>query len=376
MPPRADGCPSRLLRELIAAAPTAANGELAAAEVLANFLRRHGVDVQLDVWDARRANLVAALQTGSRRTAPLWLAGHLDVVPADGDSWRSNPFAPTLRAGKLFGRGATDMLGPLAAAAAALVEAARAPKRLSRDIVLIATAGEETDSCGAKRFMASWRQWSKKPQGIIVPEPTGLKVVYAHRGIVWLRLTTLGKSAHGSMPHLGINAILKMNRLIARLAETVPPHRPHPVLGNCSISLNRISGGSGVNIVPDQCHLDMDIRILPGQTDKQVIAFVQSLCRQVAKTDRQLKTAVSLLRYCPPLWTQPDTPFIKSVCHLLRQRHPIAVRFTTDAPYFAALAPAVILGPGDSTICHQRDEAIALADLRNGVAIYRTLFEL
>lgn len=367
--------PARLLADLIAAAPILANGEKAAAQVLADFLRRAGIEAQVDVWDKRRANLIAILKSNQKTAAPLWIAGHLDVVPADGDGWQTDPFKPTVRGGRMYGRGATDMLGGLAAVSAALARLAQDRRPLNRDIVLLATAGEETDSCGAKRLMADFGRSAPAPCGVIVPEPTDMHVVYAHRGIVWLRLSTRGKSAHGSMPHLGVNAILKMNRLIDLLSRRVPPHTPHPVLGGCSMSLNRIAGGSGVNIVPDRCHLDIDIRILPGQTDRQMIDFLKSVCRQAAAADRQIKTDISVLRHCPPLFTPPDAPFVKTVCRALGKRKPKPVRFTTDAPYFAVAAPAVIVGPGDSAACHQRDESISLQVLRDATDAFACLFE-
>ena len=207
-----------LLGQLVAAAPTVENGEHRAAAVLRDYFARHGLPAEIDLWDHSRANVLVHLKADKAdHVNPLLVAAHLDVVPASADKWAVPPCEMTERDGRLYGRGTTDMLGAVAAVSAALVEAAQDRAALKRDVVFAATAGEETDSCGAKRFVEQYRNRFDDPAGVLIPEPTDLNVLRAHRGILWLRITAHGRTAHGSMPHLGINAILKIHALLNRL---------------------------------------------------------------------------------------------------------------------------------------------------------------
>ena len=364
-----------LLGQLVAAAPTVENGELRAAEVLQAFFAQHGVTSELDVWDGRRANVAVHLKAaGGGESAPLMVAGHLDVVPASADGWSVPPFAMTERQGRLYGRGTTDMLGAVAAAAAALAETAQERGRLHRDVVFAATAGEETDSCGTKRFVAQYRQRFGAAAGVIVPEPTELKVLRAHRGILWLKMTAHGRTAHGSMPHLGINAILKINAVLNRLGDFAIPHTPHPLLGGCSMSVNRIAGGSGTNIVPESCAIEIDIRTLPGKSAEAIVGQVQGLLDELAAADPEFKADISVLRSVAALETAEDNPFVQAVCRAVGVTETGAVGFTTDGPYFATLGPVVIYGPGRPAVCHQPDEYIEIAALEQAKAMYKRIF--
>ncbi len=362
-----------LLKQLIAAAPTANNGESKAAQALADFFNAHGIKTELDTWDDRHANVVAHLKSG-HCTAPLLLAAHIDVVPADAEQWTTPPFAASEKDGKLYGRGATDMLGAIAAAAAAMAQAAANPQTLPCDIILAALAGEETDSCGAKRFVRQYRQRFADPIGVIVPEPTALKPLRAHRGLLWLRITAHGRTAHGSMPHLGVNAILKINALLNRLGGVTIPHTPHPLLGSCSLSANRIAGGSGVNIVPDVCTLDIDIRTLPGQSTEMIIGWMQNILNELAEKDQAFKADIAILRQCDAMETPAEEPFVRAVCQAVGQTEAGAVGFTTDAPFFAPLGPVVIFGPGDPQQCHKPDEWIAIDALHRAKDAYAKIF--
>lgn len=363
-----------LLKRLVAAAPTLDNGERQAAETLTDYFGRHGLHAETDVWDGCRANAIASVKSNHPTAPPLLLAAHIDVVPATAETWDKPPFEAVEKEGRLYGRGTTDMLGAIAAAAAAMVEAAQQPSKLRRDIILVAAAGEETDSCGTRRFVQQYTDRFAKPVGVIVPEPTNLKLLRAHRGLVWLRITAHGRTAHGSMPHLGVNAILKINALLNRLATLTIPHTPHPLLGGCSMSVNRIAGGCGVNIVPDSCRIDIDIRTLPGQSIEAVVAQFNALLCELAREDADFKATISLLRRCDAIETPEESPFVLSVCQAIGATETGAVGFTTDAPYFAPLGPVVIFGPGNPAQCHQPNESIEVDALRHAQAMYLRIF--
>jgi succinyl-diaminopimelate desuccinylase len=362
-----------LLEQLVAAAPTVENGELRAAEALTAYFARYGLTAETEVWDGSRANVVVHVKAGQKTTGkPLLIAAHLDVVPASADKWTVPPFTATERDGRIYGRGSTDMLGGIAAVSKAIVEVAGS-QQLAADVIFAATAGEETDSCGVKRFVEQYRSRFADPVGIIVPEPTDLNVMRAHRGILWLKITAYGRTAHGSMPHLGINAILKINALLNRLSGLTIPHTPHPLLGGCSMSVNRIAGGTGTNIVPETCAIEIDIRTLPGQSNSEIIAIFEKLLAELAQADSQFKADISVLRIAEAVETHEDNPFVKAVCKAIKTDQVGAVGFTTDGPYFAPLGPVLIFGPGRPELCHQPDEYIEIAALEKAKAMYKRI---
>lgn len=354
------------------------NGELKAAEVLKRYFGHHGLDAEIEVWEGTRANVLVHLKATGREVSrgPLLIAAHLDVVPAAADKWSVPPFTATEREGRMYGRGTTDMLGGVAAVSAALAETAQHREQLCNDIIFAVTAGEETDSCGTRRFVEQYRSRFADPVGVLVPEPTDLKIMRAHRGILWLKVVAYGRTAHGSMPHLGINAILKINALLNRLSGLSIPHTPHPLLGGCSMSVNRIAGGSGTNIVPETCEIEIDIRTLPGQPPTAIIEQFEKLLAELAQSDSEFKAEVSVLRIAGAIETPQDDPFVQAVCKAVKTDQTGAVGFTTDGPYFTPLGPVLIFGPGKPEACHKPDEYIEIEDLNRAKELYQNIFTL
>ena len=360
----------KLLKQLIQSAPTLENGELEAGNKLVDFFNRHGIEVTLDRWDGSRANVVASIGSNDADAPTLLLGAHLDVVPAAKEHWKTDPFCPVEKDGCVIGRGSVDMLGGLCAAAMAMVDLSSS--ELNGRVIFAATAGEETDSCGVKRFIEQYPV--KNPIGTIIAEPTGMKILRAHRGILWLKVETFGKTAHGSTPQAGINAILKMNALVNQLQSWKIPYTPHPLLGGCSMSINRITGGSATNIVPDTCSVEIDIRTLPGQDHSEIINDLQTLCDDIGKTDPDFKTKISIIRAVDALETPAESPFVKAVCQATGIAKTQAVGFTTDGPYFEKLdAPVLIFGPGDGSLCHKPDEYIEISAIEQARQAYKQI---
>lgn len=362
-----------LLKELVKAQPTVDNGELQAAKVLAEYLQSHNIKCDIDCWDGCRANMTAHIKSSGQRDALLF-AAHLDVVPPGEAKWQYSPFEPVEVDGRLYGRGTADMKGGLVAAAAAIVELLQDGVELKGDVILSAVAGEETDSCGIERFVKKESDTLPPLAGVVIPEPTGLDVISAHRGILWLKVSTEGKTAHGSMPHLGINAILKMNKLINRLAGYKIPHSPNPILGGCSMSINQIHGGKATNVIPDQCSIDIDIRTVPEQDHQKIIAGLEDIFSELQQADPDFKAQASIIRSVEALLTDTDSPFVKSFLDVTGIDETIAVGFTTDAPHIVCLnAPILIFGPGDPGVCHKPDEYIEMADVEKAKDYYKQI---
>jgi len=208
--------------------------------------------------------------------------------------------------------------------------------------------------------------------GVIVPEPTDFAVVTAHRGMLWLEVTTKGKAAHSSAPQLGVNAINSMRLILNVLEGYEVPVEPHELLGKCSTSINTIAGGNALNVVPDKCSIMMDIRTLPGQNNQDVVADFERILAGFKSRNPQFDAEVFVLREMKALETDRGCDFVKDFCSCVGADETKAVGFATDAPHFVALgAPAVIFGPGKPTLCHKPDEYIDVADLDKAAEHYR-----
>ena len=359
----------KLLKKLIEAESTEAAGELAVAKVIRDELKRPGIDCKVDSWQKNRANLIASVKSGGRKKGLLF-ACHLDVVPA-GQGWDSPPFKPVERDGKIFGRGATDMKGGIAAIVTAIKQIVDSGMKLGGDIILVGAAGEETDSCGAERYV---RNFGKKANlaGIVIPEPTDFDIVTAHRGLLWLQVSTIGKAAHGSAPHLGINAITLTRQFLDELDKYKIPFKPHKLLGGCSMSVNTIETGKAINIVPDKCTTGIDIRTLPRQKHQEIIGDLQKIFAKLKKKNPQFQADISIVRDTNALETDVKNDFVRQFCSAVEIAETKAVGFTTDGPCFAQLGvPVIIFGPGKPGACHKANEYIEIKDLEKAVEYYK-----
>lgn len=362
-----------LLSQLINAPSTQTDGELATAMVLKSFFEGSGIGTKIDVWNDNRANFTATLRGKSSELPSLIFFSHLDIVPADGKQWLSPPFEADQRNGRVYGRGAVDMKGPMAAAAVAMKQLALTGYKPECDIILACTAGEETDSCGIIKMIESKCSPFSNAAAIIVTEPTDMSVVVAHKGILWLEITAIGQSAHGSAPHLGSNAVHKLCKLVTELQQLDLGTAPHPKLGANTLSVNAIKGGVATNVIPDICRIEVDIRLLPGQRAQSVIARINELIDNLKKQDPKFITQLKVIRDVPAFETDEESSFVQKLCDMLGKK-PEPINFTTDAPYLTFLnCPTVIMGPGDPGLCHKPDEFIEIDHYKNAVDTYTNI---
>ncbi len=361
-----------LLKKLIQAQTTADKGELAAAEIISAELGRFGIESKIDGWDETRANITAHIKSSGSKRALLF-ASHLDVVPAGDANWSRPAFDALESDGKIFGRGSADMKGGIAAIVTAIGEIVDYGTKLQGDIILFGAAGEETDSCGTRRFV---RDAGRLPEivGAVITEPTDFKIITAHRGILWLKVQTFGRSAHSSTPHLGVNAITSMTPVLNELENFKIPFERHELLGECSMSINTIAGGEAINVVPDKCTIEMDIRTVPGQNHQDIIDDLQKIFDELKQKNPKFDAAVSIIRQVGALETDTGCDFVKDFCSAVGINETTAVGFTTDGPYFASLGvPVVIFGPGKPHLAHQPDEYIEISNVEKGVEYYKNI---
>jgi acetylornithine deacetylase/succinyl-diaminopimelate desuccinylase-like protein len=361
----------KLLRELIALpsvnpafmpAGDARAGEQRVADFLTATAARGGLDVSIAEALPGRSNLIAKL-TPLRPRQRIVLAPHMDTVGhAD---MPDSLFQPRKKGDRLFGRGACDTKGSVAAMLTALLNVARGAKRPRETEIVFAALVDEENNQGGSRALV--RQ-DFRADLAIVGEPTRLQVVTAHKGDLWLTARTTGRAAHGARPELGRNAVHLMARVVDVLETSYSrqiAHRHHPLLGRATVNVGSIRGGTQPNIVPDSCEISIDRRTLPGESHAAVIREIRSILKQ-----RGLAAEVADDKAAAPCWpmeTDARLPLVQTLMRVARQRAPLGVHYFSDASVFArGGTPAVLFGPGDIAQAHTADEWISLRSLERG----------
>ena len=339
-------------------------GEQRVADFLAATAAQAGLDVELQPVplnstppkSPRRANIIARLRPAGNIRRTILLAPHLDTVGAE-----PTKFIPRRTNGRVYGRGACDTKGSVAAMLSALMSLAVAPGRPQQtEIIFAGLIDEENAQAGSRALAAS----GLKADLAIVGEPTRGRVITAHKGSVWLRLETRGRAAHGATPHLGKNAVHAMARIVDALETEYADRlrrRKHPLLGTGTINVGKITGGVQPNIVPAECAIEIDRRTLPGETEAGVRREIRELLAA-----KKLTAKISSFKQSPavPLETDAQLPLVRDFLRILKQRGPLGVDYFCDAAVLAAGGiPSVVFGPGDIAQAHTADEWISLAEL-------------
>lgn len=345
------------------AAPAAITGEARIADYVAEFLRKLGLDVERHEVEPGRPNVLGRFSSrGGKRS--IAFAPHTDTVSVAGMT--IDPFAAEIRAGRLYGRGATDTKGALAAGLAALANVVRDKtfRAGDLDVWFCAMASEENGNVGARALAHR----GFKADFVIAGEPTGCRVVYAHKGALWLKITTHGRTAHGSTPELGESAIAKMTEVIRYVLGDYAAGlkaRPDALLGAVTVNVGTIAGGSGVNIVPAQCEIQIDRRLIPGETG---IAVAAALRRELAAIPAEVEVVSP---GCAPLRTDPGNPFVVALAAATGQADALMTApWFCDAAVFAEQGiPAVAFGPGNSAQAHTPDEFVEVAQVEQAARI-------
>jgi succinyl-diaminopimelate desuccinylase len=343
--------------------------EDACARHLAAILEDSGFRIAVHAFAPGRTSLVARLGGSADRPA-LCFTGHIDTVPLGAAPWSRDAFGGETAGGRLYGRGSSDMKSGVAAFVAALTAMA-GPLARSAGVELVITAGEET-GCEGARHLAALKGGLGRVGAIVVAEPSGNEPWVGHKGACWLRATTAGVTAHGSMPERGVNAIYKAARAVLLLERYEFGVEAHPVLGRPTLNVGTISGGLNVNSVPDAATVDIDIRTVPAQSHAALAADLAGhLGPEVVLTPMMDAEGV---------WTEPDHPWMRDVFdvvarHVGRRPEVRAAPYFTDASALVAAygAPAVILGPGEPGLAHQTDEYCLLSRVEAAVEIYSEL---
>lgn len=357
-----------LLERLVAFDTTSRLPSAPIFDFVADYLRSAGCRLQR--WDSSggKAELVAWRGPACEGIVErgLTLSGHLDCVPADEPGWDSDPFRLLNRGGRLTGRGAVDMKGFAAIAMNLLAEA---PEDAGGPLALLLTSDEEVGSLGAQRFARTWHGTPALPGNVVIGEPTGLRVVRMHKGHLKLRIAVEGRASHSGLPEAGINAIERGAQVVTALAQVAGtlraerctfsrafPECPYPVL-----NIGMIRGGRAVNVVPDECVIDLGLRLLPGQRSEDygpeyLLRRLPAPLQDVVKCE--------IVNDSPPMLCPADAPVLQRLLELTGQTEELGVSFASDAGWLSRQGFACVLfGPGDMQDAHCPNESIALEQL-------------
>lgn len=336
-----------------------------AVTFLARLLSEAGFKVETHAFAPGRPSLLARLHAG--QGLPLVLSGHLDTVPVGETAWQRLPFGAELDDRFLHGRGSADMKGGVAALVAAAIDVARSGIA-AQPIALVLTAGEEIGCLGAIHLTRLGVL--PRAAGVLVAEPTGNRLAVGHRGALWLQANYAGRSAHGSTPHLGHNAIYDAAEGIQRCRGLrFTDH--DPLLGTVSLNVGTVSGGLNINSVPDRAGFTIDIRsVVPGSH-----SWLRDAVAACLAGEANIQTIIDL----PAVRANLSDPFVTRVARatLDQTAHEEVgtVPFFTDASILGetCTATSVILGPGEPDMAHQTNERCAVDQIRNAAEVYTRL---
>lgn len=350
-------------------------GEAALGSYVARYARDLGLVAEFQSALPGRDNVLVRLPGASARP-PLLLECHLDTVP--GWEGEPNPFQARVADGRLYGRGACDVKGTLAAMLLALRQVLRGGVQPVRGVVLAAAVDEEHRARGVHALADSGERF----EAAIVGEPTELAIVVAHKGCIRWQLTTRGRSVHSSKAELGQNAVEDMIDILADLRRDLLPRlaeRRHPSLGAPTLTIGTFHGGDAVNVVPDRCVVEIDRRMVPGETAEEVDAELRAAVVRVARGYPRARIEVSAPFVAEsPLATPPDAAIVRELSAAIqRQGVPVeqlAVPYGTDASALQAIGvPSVVFGPGTIDVAHTRDESVEIAQVVQAAEILTAL---
>ena len=333
-------------------------GEERVTAFLESRARAAGLDCERSTVLPGRHNLFVRLKPPRTPRQTVLLAPHLDTV--GGLDVPGNLFTPVVNGGRLYGRGACDTKGSVAAMFSALLAVAHDRPPAETEIVLAGLVDEESGQLGSRKLASD----GFKADLAIVGEPTQLKVITAHKGVLWLQMTTTGRAAHGARPELGCNAVHAMARIVDLLETRYAAglrRKKHPLLGRATINVGSISGGTQPNIVPSRCVISIDRRTLPGERDEAIYKGLRTLLKS-----KGLTAEFDSLQGgpCMPLETSPRLPLVAQFMSVAGQRKPAGVDYFSDGAVLASGgSPSVLFGPGDIAQAHTPDEWISIESL-------------
>lgn len=343
-------------------------------DFLAEQLSDLGFSIEIQPVDDNKANLIATLGSGP---GGLVLAGHTDTVTYDDTQWVSDPFTVTERDNRLYGLGTTDMKGFFAVALEAISQVLNQQSDLQQPLILLATADEETSMAGARALAAAGKP---KARYAVIGEPTDLKPVRMHKGVMMESIALEGRSGHSSNPSLGHSALDAMHKVIGelmQLREQWGRQYQNPAFEVILPTLNLASvhGGDAPNRICRHCELRFDVRLLPGMDNSDVRRSIQQCVHKVLEGSHISPTFESLFEGVSA-FLEPETSELVQFAEQLTGHQAISAGFATEAPFMQQLGmQTIVMGPGSIDCAHQANEYLPLVQIEPGVDLLKSLIQ-
>lgn len=361
----------KILSDLIAI-PSINDQEAQVADYLADLFAGYPAQIQRVRYAPGRDNLVVTI---GDHGPLLGFSGHEDVVAVDSSKdWDYPPFTATMKDGKIYGRGASDMKSGLAAMVVAMLDLLDGKHPLDGRIRLLASVGEETGEYGAAQLTEAG--YASELQGLVIGEPTDLHIRVTHKGVIDYRVESLGKSVHSSQPSLGKNAILPLVEFVHQAQITLSQdNQVDEILGSLTHVVSQIQGGAQINTVPAHAWLTGNIRTIPAYPNELVMQQLDDIVHYLNSQGAQLKITYSYPE--PPLPNQGQTALAQLASQVLQEQFQLQGDLTagmgaTDASEYHHVPnlPIVIVGPADGTTDHQPNEFVSIDKYLLGCKFY------
>lgn len=359
--------------------------ELEISRYIYMLLKNEGIDVEINKVDNSRFNVIATLLGENKELLPIVFTGHMDTVEAYG---HLELFKPKVYNGQIYGRGACDMKGPIAAMLMAAITIKRHNIKPKRDIVLAFVVDEEFKSIGTEKLIEE----GIKAECVVLGEPTSLQIALGNRGLEWIDIEVIGKGTHGGTPEKGINSVVNAAKLIMKIEKELMPKIKavkHPVLGNSLMNIGMIQGGNQPSTVPDKCVIKIDRRWVWPETIEIIYKQYEDLIDELHKEDPNFN-AIVLRNYSNmnkmdhlPVCIDASYEIVKKISECTEKvtnKLPEITSFEgwSDASLLGNFAniPTVIFGPGDIAKAHSDKESISVDELYNAASIYFEIMKI
>jgi succinyl-diaminopimelate desuccinylase len=333
-------------------------------EWIHEWATRNGISAESDYFEKDKANIVLSVGDAPRSIV---LTGHLDTVPIGKlSNWTMDPVGAQESNGYIYGRGSADMKAGVAACLGAVKRFHHLSKNnnLRNRIVFLGTSDEEIGLGGARHALN--REIMKDADFLIVAEPTGLDVGITEKAVLWLTIQAKGKSAHGSTPEKGINAIEAITNLFPKLRSALPEIKD-PILGQSTLNIGVIQGGKSANVVPEYAEVQCDFRLVPPIDPRGFANDIEGILSKEMKSQNSAKFTLKVQQIMAPIAVSPDNEYVNHFMTISDCKIPIGLNYGTDAAVLVGEsekpAPFVIYGPGNPKAIHIADERVAISEV-------------
>jgi len=335
------------------------------ANFIKKFLLKNNIHSQLVPLEEGRSSVIAKIKGEEERN--ITLCGHIDTVRVKEEDWIKPAFQGLIENGKMYGSGASDMKGGVAAILYTAVLLKRRGITPKKTVQLALTADEELGYRGAKSLVDEG--YFDRTDFLIITEPSNLQVSTGEKGELWIKAKFYGKSAHGSTPEVGVNTIIPGSEFVVNVTERYEKgFETDPFWGKTSMNVGQFHGGVQVNIVPNYSEIKLDFRVISEEDKEKAVELVRKTGEEIAKRHK-VRFAEEIFNYHSPIFTSPDNPYVEKFLQAAGIKEVMITKYCTDGATIIPIKrmPFIIFGPGDIAQAHQNDEYIELESLYQAV---------